>query len=67
VKDLIEIYKIKIPESLLELIDINQELKLLEPKELSILELKGIYKERVQEHRLYSKEVYNIITSDDVA
>ncbi len=66
VKDIIEIYKIKIPESLLELIDINQELKLLEPKELSITELKSIYRERVQEHRLYSKEVHNIIASDDV-
>jgi len=67
IKDLIEIYKIKIPEPLLEQIDMNQQLKLLEPKELSITELKSIYKENVQEHRLYSKEIHNIIASNDVA
>jgi len=41
-------------------------LELLEPKELSITELKSIYKENVQEHRLYNKEIYNIIASNDV-
>ncbi len=61
VKDLISELDIKIPDGLTQTIDLSAEINVAEPKELSALELKKIYKNKVEPHRFALKEMHQFV------
>ncbi|MEM4309524.1 MAG: helix-hairpin-helix domain-containing protein [Candidatus Nitrosocaldus sp.] len=64
-KDLVKLLKVQMPVELAE-IDIDQKIMLKEPKELSVIQLKELYKDKgkeVPEHRFAFKDVYKMLST----
>ncbi len=64
-KDFVKVLNVQIPIELAE-IDMEQKIMLKEPKELSIIQLKELYKDKgkeVPEHRFAFKDVYKMLST----
>jgi hypothetical protein len=61
-KDLVKMAELEFPEVLLQSLDLSQPVSTLEPKELSLAELKEIYKDKgVPAHRFAFKELHKML------